>query len=348
MFAQKRRNTLHLNDFDFCEEYLSRVSRTFAVNIQILDGNVYKAVLLAYLLCRIADTMEDDATFLSEYKQKKLNDFASLFDCKEHCLDKIDHYLDDVVFEEISDDTILFLNMKRVFREFYKLPEELVSQVSSKVKEMSIGMASFQDYVKGTEVRFLKDQKELEQYCYYVAGTVGLMLTDIFSASSRRITNSTKKKLLKNSVAFGLGLQLTNIAKDFLIDKNRGWSYVPRTFFEEEGIDPDIVSFEDNKDAYIKVHQRLINLAIENLDRAFEYTLTIPRTLIKIRLFCLWPLFMALESLALLYGDNLLFAGYGAKISRDDVARIVRNTSIAVLSNTALKILYNKTRKKLN
>ncbi len=79
MFFHKRKNTLHLDDFDFCEEYLNRVSRTFAVNIQVLSGDVYKAVLLAYLLCRIADTMEDDPSLSPEFKSKKLMEFAKLF-----------------------------------------------------------------------------------------------------------------------------------------------------------------------------------------------------------------------------------------------------------------------------
>ena len=43
----------------FCVEILPRVSRTFAINIRVLSGDLYKAVLCAYLFCRIVDTIED-------------------------------------------------------------------------------------------------------------------------------------------------------------------------------------------------------------------------------------------------------------------------------------------------
>ena len=45
----------------FCQEMLPEVSRTFALSIRFLPGNLGRSVLCAYLLCRIADTIEDDA-----------------------------------------------------------------------------------------------------------------------------------------------------------------------------------------------------------------------------------------------------------------------------------------------
>ena len=67
-----------LDDFAFCEESLVRVSRTFAINIKILKGNSYKGLLLAYLLCRIADTIEDDPCFPVPFKMQKLCEYSEL------------------------------------------------------------------------------------------------------------------------------------------------------------------------------------------------------------------------------------------------------------------------------
>ena len=44
----------------FGREVLPAVSRTFALSIRVLPGTLGRAVLTAYLLCRIADTVEDD------------------------------------------------------------------------------------------------------------------------------------------------------------------------------------------------------------------------------------------------------------------------------------------------
>ena len=45
--------------FRFCVEILPQVSRTFAINIRILTGDLHRSILCAYLFCRIVDTAED-------------------------------------------------------------------------------------------------------------------------------------------------------------------------------------------------------------------------------------------------------------------------------------------------
>src|SRR5690348_16028171 len=45
----------------FCRRMLPRVSRTFALNIPVLPAPLDIVVTVAYLLCRIADTIEDES-----------------------------------------------------------------------------------------------------------------------------------------------------------------------------------------------------------------------------------------------------------------------------------------------
>lgn len=336
-----------VNDFAFCEDCLVKVSRTFAINIKVLKGNAYKGILLAYLLCRIADTIEDDPFFPTAFKVQKLCEYANLFPPAIPYFHEIEDFLTDISFTEENDATVLLLNLGRVFNEFVTLPKSMVAVISDHVNEMALGMASFQKKGADRGIIFLEDHIELARYCYFVAGTVGLMITSIFSENSPSITAETRKKLEDRSVSFGLGLQITNIAKDFYGDHERGWCYVPRSFFIDENIDPVRDTFHDKPEGFVNAHKRLIKLALTYLDEALLYTLDIPRTLIRYRLFCLWPLFMALESLAKLSGEQNLFKGEIIKISRNDVTRIVRNTSLGVMSNTALKSMYHRTRNKI-
>jgi len=46
-------------DSKFCSDMLPRVSRTFAICIRLLPADLEHSVLIAYLLCRVADTIED-------------------------------------------------------------------------------------------------------------------------------------------------------------------------------------------------------------------------------------------------------------------------------------------------
>ncbi len=335
-------------DFEICKEYLNKVSRTFSLNISVLRGSAYRSLLLAYLLCRIADTIEDDPHLPAQFKTQKLCEYANLFPPRSDYNRQIENLLKDICFTQKSDDSDLVMDSATIFNEFVKLPSPMISIVSAHVKEMTLGMAALLGEKRDGEITFLENKEELDSYCYYVAGTIGLMITAIFSEASTKINAMTRGKLLKRSVAFGLGLQITNIAKDFFGDCNRGWCYVPRSFFTEEGIDPVSGNFYDNREAYTNVHKKLIKLALHYLDEALQYTIDIPRSLIRYRLFCAWPLFMALETLAKLYGEESLFSGEVIKISRDDVKRIVRNTSLAVMSNNALKSMYSSISRRID
>ena len=59
---------------------LPRVSRTFALGIKLLPSRLEMPVRLGYLLCRIADTVEDDLALTPERKATLLDAFMACFD----------------------------------------------------------------------------------------------------------------------------------------------------------------------------------------------------------------------------------------------------------------------------
>jgi farnesyl-diphosphate farnesyltransferase len=64
----------------FCEAILPAVSRTFAIGIRVLPGTLGRAVLTAYLLCRVADTIEDAPGIAPETKGPLFDAFLRCFD----------------------------------------------------------------------------------------------------------------------------------------------------------------------------------------------------------------------------------------------------------------------------
>src|SRR5437764_10121712 len=64
----------------FCQEILPSVSRTFALSIRLLPGDLGSAVRDAYLLCRIADTVEDAPGLSAQEKASLLDALAVCFD----------------------------------------------------------------------------------------------------------------------------------------------------------------------------------------------------------------------------------------------------------------------------
>lgn len=90
------------------------------------------------------------------------------------------------------------------------------------IVETSEGMVRFQERKLQSKIEIfqLKDIKELEDYCYYVAGIVGVTLTKIFC--QKKGIEEKRFELEDFQILFGIALQLINIIKDFKKDIARG------------------------------------------------------------------------------------------------------------------------------
>ena len=76
-----------VNENRFCTAMLPRVSRTFALGIRLLPRSLEDPITIGYLLCRIADTIEDDRGLSPERKLQLLELFRDCFgrsDAAEH------------------------------------------------------------------------------------------------------------------------------------------------------------------------------------------------------------------------------------------------------------------------
>lgn len=71
-----------LEDEQFQRHILQGVSRTFALTIPQLPAGLDRAVSNAYLLCRIADTIEDDAGLSFDDKRRYAAEFIAIVDRK--------------------------------------------------------------------------------------------------------------------------------------------------------------------------------------------------------------------------------------------------------------------------
>lgn len=82
--------------------------------------------------------------------------------------------------------------------------------------------------------RVYQTMSDLLDYCYHVAGVVGVMMA--------RIMGVRDESVLDRASDLGLAFQLTNIARDVIDDARIGRTYLPRDLLRAEGlaqIDPD-------------------------------------------------------------------------------------------------------------
>jgi farnesyl-diphosphate farnesyltransferase len=315
----------------FAEFALNRVSRTFALNIKVLPRPLRDQVLHAYLYCRMADTIEDDPALPPSEKRLLLNAFAGLFNSPDADFAAFPPLLPDSWRHSEDWEKILLARAPVVLGAFRAFPAEPRAAIARCVTEMCAGMADFAANKK------IETVDRLDRYCYYVAGTVGIMLCDLF-IDFAKIPAARAARMRALCVSFGLGLQLTNILKDLRDDSERGVSWLPADLLAAEGLTPSVFFLPANRAAARRVCARLFDKTRAHLEEALEYTCVIPRFQRRLRLFCLWPLFMAAETLALLANNtDALLDGVRVKITRARVARILLRTRFLYLSNALLR-----------
>lgn len=336
--AQLTTSPFSAEDFLFCKKSLSKVSRTFALNIKILEGDLFKSVLLCYLLCRIIDTVEDCPDKDADWKIKLLDQFPHFLET--HDDEKLDLWISQALDGESKPAERELLEITTcVLRGYWALPEELRAHNKTWVTEMSHGMSQYIQKFAGSESIVLKDRKELEDYCYYVAGTVGCFLTASFS-DYYKLSPEIFSTLEKNSISFGLGLQFTNIAKDVIEDRTRGWTYLPLSYLEKYSLTlNDFMELKQaNHPKIEKAYLDLLDDALSHLKDALQYTLDIPVQHYRPRIFCLWPLWMAIETLITLKDQHRnLMQGKKVKITRKKVKEIMAKTTLMAPFNELLR-----------
>jgi farnesyl-diphosphate farnesyltransferase len=323
----------------FCYETLPKVSRTFALCIRLLPNGVEYPVLVAYLLCRVADTIEDTADLSAAEKDRLLAHFRSCLE--EGGPDAAP--LREVFGRRHTEEEQLAAQADTVLREFRGLTRDQRASIRPWVQEMSAGMAEFaklNDDEPSLQLMTLATVEDLDRYCYYVAGTVGHLLTDLFRALRPRVSLQ-HSRLKKLATSFGLGLQLTNIIKDVADDRKRGWSFVPRELCQLAGIRPEDLHNPDRRGESRQVMNALITKAQSHLVDALDYCTALPRGEYRIRLFCLTSLYFAVRTLRLAARDpQLLDPRHKVKITRGAVYRTVGVAAVCAPLNSLVRAYF--------
>ena len=158
-------------------------------------------------------------------------------------------YLDDVADNSKLDTSSQIKNI------FNQIKENESSEINIFFKKNNINLGILKDLIDGLisdqqNVR-VTDEKELIDYSYKVAGTVGLMMLPII--------NTKDAEARKHAIDLGIAMQLTNIARDVYEDAKMNRLYLPKEWLGQ-------VSVSDLKDNKLDDQKkRLIELSIKNL-----------------------------------------------------------------------------------
>jgi farnesyl-diphosphate farnesyltransferase len=313
-----------------CRDILPKVSRSFAFCIARLPSALADQMTVSYLVFRVIDTIEDSSAPF-ETKEKGFAEFLGLLRNKpadekvvnahrEFLLKSIDHDYERPLLE----------NVESVLEAYHGFGEKVRQAILETAQEMARGMGEFQK-------RGITDFKAQDEYCHYVAGVVGHLNTRLFHLHGA-IDQGLRDELMDLSNNFGLALQKVNVLRDVAHDLPRGRFYWPADVIKKHGLTNQTLCAPENRASALGVLDEMVKNALPYLDDAVEYVSRLPRTEVRIRVFCLIPLFMAFESLALCAGNGDVFdRGKLVKISRSDVRKIAIKSFFLSLSNGAIR-----------
>lgn len=184
---------------------LEKTSRTFALAIPLLEPPLARRVGLAYLLFRIADTLEDAELWDRDQRLLALRSFEQWLGGGRGEWKHAPPPTNDAACLELLEraDAVL---------------AEVPDTERGHVKRTAHGMAEFVARQNERGAIALTDLADLRAYCYVVAGIVGELLTELFGAAPA---------LWEEGKLFGEGLQLVNILKDAPSDAKQGRVYLP-------------------------------------------------------------------------------------------------------------------------
>ncbi|QUO46992.1 MULTISPECIES: phytoene/squalene synthase family protein [Halorubrum] len=263
-------------DLAWCHEAVQGVSRTFALTVDVLEEPMASQICVGYLLCRVADTVEDAGHIPPDAQSDVLRTYRRAIDPDDETdIGAFREAVDEWLPAERDDDWTVVAEAPTIAATFEELDPEAQAAIVPPVLEMVDGMAMFVDRHATEGGLRIDDRDELEQYCYYAAGTVGNLITNLLTRED--IGEERAERLRETAEEFGLLLQLVNVSKDVYDDYTEENNvYLPAEWLEAEGVDQERVVHPENRESSARVVDRTADYARSFLDDAQAYLETMP------------------------------------------------------------------------
>ncbi len=319
-------------DYEWCYESVQNVSRTFALTVDVLEEPMSRRICLGYLLCRVADTIEDASHIETDQQAALLYTYDAALDPESGTTitefrTAIDPWIPAP--SERNADWEVVAAAPTVVATFADLPEDVQQAVRPPVREMVDGMAMFVERYADEGGLRIRDRDELEEYCYYAAGTVGTLITNLLARGD--ISDGRAETMRETAEEFGLLLQLVNVSKDVYDDYTEENNvYLPAEWLEAEGVPQEAVTDPEHRNGSARVVTRTADLARSCLDEAQAYLEAMPLREGNTLSAWLVPYVLAVGTLRELDErpeDALTDAG--VKVSREEVFAVLEAASSA-------------------
>ncbi len=306
---------------------LKSVSRSFYLTLRVLPVGMRDPVGLAYLLARAADTIADTSLITPEKRMELLLSLRSQVNGL-HDSEALTRMAVEVAGQQKdSGEKVLLESLGSALTVLSQLSEPdrdaVRDIVTTIIKGMEFDLRTFPDESSGYIVA-LQAYTELDQYTYMVAGCVGEFWTKMTYAHLPGTFTDRPEMVLDRGIRLGKALQMTNVLRDCSKDLRIGRCYLPATMLACFDLTPQDLLLPETSLRARPILFELVGKALDHFREGVEYTLSLPAFSIRLRLACLWPILIGLQTVLLLVdNDHWLDPAKVSKIRRGDVYRII-------------------------
>lgn len=311
---------------------LRDVSRSFYLTLRVLPREIRPQISLAYLLARATDTVADTKAVPRAKRVAALQQLQNLSHVPDlgAIAERQTSPAEKQLLERLEDCVIALGRFDEA--DGRRIQELLKIIVSGQLFDL-------QQFPGETEkdVVALSSDGELDRYTYLVAGCVGEFWTKMCVAHLSALRDWNVDEMCKIGVRFGKGLQLVNVLRDIPKDLRIGRCYLPVN-------DPRALLDPKNFEAIRALYNRWLDTAVSHLDAGWQYTMKIPRTETRLRLACIWPIWIGLMTIARLRVENPLDPARRVKVSRSEVYGVMARSFLTSRNDGALNGRYKSLR----
>lgn len=296
---------------EFYQSHLDRVSRSFALCIRQLPSPLREWIGLSYLLCRVVDTVEDAPWASAEAQFEAFSRFDRALLSRTD-LDAVKDWAAFFPVDLSEAETALLSETVELMDDYHRFPTPIHDIMKELILSMSRGMQHF-CRTRSEGALYLRSLAEVNQYCFFVAGVVGELLSKLLAKVEPRFEMSAQTLLRAHH--FGLFLQKVNLLKDQVGDERVGRHLIPSRELVESS-------------------------AQENGVNACEFLLSLPKEQAEFRRFCAWSLFLGLE--ALVVSRRSAVEKKILKVPRQRMEEIITQVEERLLDDSGLRLLFQE------
>ena len=304
---------------EYLDVFMEGVSRSFALVVPFLEPPLRDYVATAYLICRVIDNIEDcHQTF--EWKTVRFQEISQLLLEPNLALPILQSW-ERENWPGLGTEQARLMgaeNGQMLWQIFASIPGVARSSIQKWAQVMASGMERLEDPLISPDwsdqgnIRLLRREKDYNEYCFIVAGTVGYMLTELVT-QHYGFSESVVQALEPWAESCGRGLQKTNILKDFAEDLSRGVCYLPEEWLKEARFSP--LHLNGAPGIWKK---KVIDNVMGELRNSIDYIQALPYSAEGYRMASLLSLLPAMQTiyLAAQLQDKLFTVEHQVKISR--------------------------------